>query len=189
LDDNQIATPLLATRILLLLRDARRSRGQDGFVAMDQLVNYFGAMKLEASVVLQSTGELLERGMCWSYDPTVTEVTSARRVELSPSGFQHLLWATRDSGYVQAMLEVTPIVDEGAYRDLDALYSQSARTTWQDRIRRFAEYLVAEDIRHCMVPDHVAYDSQRRLRADLESIAGPPASGEDDALATLGPRR
>jgi len=183
LEEDQVTTPLLAVRVLLLLREARRSRGEDGFVTVEQVVNFCGAMRIEAPLVLHATAELLERGLCWSYDPTVTEVTAARRVELSPSGFQHLWWATRDADYLQAMLEVTPIVDEEAYRELEQLYGQPFWTTWKKRISRFAEYLVAEDALHCEAPDHPAYRAQRAVGMNLQRITAGEREGEEEDVA------
>jgi hypothetical protein len=58
---------------------------------------------------------MLKAGLCLNYDPTVANIEAAVRIELSPAGQQHLYWAS-NFVYVEAMAEVTPLLDEPTYQ-------------------------------------------------------------------------
>ena len=158
------STPLLSVRLLQLLRDARRTgTPNEAFVTLDQTIEYFRAMQIEPAVVLGCLEPMLNKGLCWTYDPTVTNVTSANRIELSPSGFQHLLWATKDSDYVLAMAEITDVDDEATHLDMQDLDNLPRNKSWKKLLRAFTSYLVKADEEHCTIPDHDAYTNQIRV--------------------------
>lgn len=184
LEDDVESSPLLGVRLLLLLRDARRPRDSDDFLSIEQLTDYFHAAQIAPASTLAFLNRLLERGLCWSYDPTITDISKVRRVEISPAGVQHLWWATRDQAYLQAMLEVTPIVDREAFEELDNLNQQPQAHVWQEKLKRFVDYLQEEDRRFVSIPDHNAYRGQTKLHADMDRImASSVTAAEEDALA------
>lgn len=170
LEDEVETTPLLGLRLLRLLEDAQESNTGDPFVTFDQIVDYCRAMMIETNATRAWLGRMLEAGLCQSYDPTVTAVDTAGKLELSPAGSQHLYWGTRDYDYAQAMLEVTPLADRAAFDQLTNLASQPHSDVWRDKVKCFVDYLIAEDAKFCRLPDHQAYQAQKQLAADLRRM-------------------
>jgi hypothetical protein len=152
---------------------------RDAFISVEQVIEYFRAMQVDPRVTSSVLGKMLEHGLCLSYDPTVTDIGMAKRVELSPSGFQHLRWGTRDETYISQMLEVTPVTDLAAFDALSELFKQPRGDSWAERGTAFTAFLCAEDARHCRVPSHDAYISQRRLANNLGQVF--PATSEREA--------
>jgi GTPase SAR1 family protein len=170
LEDEIETSPLMGLRILALLEDARHSPSGDAFITVDQVVQYFRAMQVEPQETLPWLSYLLNSALCLSYDPTVTTISSVSKVELSPAGYQHLRWGIGDVDYLQAMLEVTPLVERQVFDRLVNLNQRPMREVWQEKVKVFVEHLIEEDARFCKPSDHEAYASQRRLTADLGSI-------------------
>lgn len=169
--ENEVETsPLLGLRLLRLLRDAQKSDNGDPFLTLDHIIEYCRAMLVDPSVTMAWLSRLLEAGLCLSYDPTVTAIGDAGKIELAPAGFQHLRWGTRDSTYAQAMLEVTPLADRVSFEKLSNLASRPFREIWRDELECFVDYLAAEDAKYCKVPDHEAYVTQKRLTLDLRRL-------------------
>jgi AAA domain len=167
LDNDSDSTPLLGLRILKLLRDAQDS-GDEKSVTVDQITDYFRAMQIDSSITYAWLNRMLEKGLCLNYDPTVISVFEASRIEISPSGLQHLLWGLRESNYIQAMMEVTPLMDLAVFDQLSGLSKQPRSTVWKAEIESFINYLITEDSKYCSVPDHQAYLSQKKLPIDLK---------------------
>lgn len=188
--ENLPGSPLTGLRILRMLLDARSSNGEDPFVAIEQVVSYFAAIGIEPSVTIAWLKPLLEFGLCQSYDPTLTDIADVRKMQISPAGVQHLLWATSDTDYMQAMLEVTPILDEAWYSQLIAM-RENSKPTWFEELSTFIDYLLAEDGKFCSISEHPSLASQRGLSNHLLNVisrlgsrlglvtASPDAAGED----------
>ncbi len=105
-------TPLMGLRILQLLDDTRFQQvdGATQFIEIERVLEYFAAMHLEPRIVRDWVDAMLKTGLCLSYDPTRTSIEEVDRIEVSPSGRQHLNWALNDWVYLEAMLEVTPLL-------------------------------------------------------------------------------
>ena len=169
LDDELETSPLLGIRLLQLLKDAQESDPKNPFITLDQTIQYFQAMMVDSGVTLGWLSEMLEAGLCLSYDPTVTTISNAGRIELSPAGLQHLRWGISDIDYVQIMLEVTPLVDREVFGRLTNFGKQPLRDVWRDELECFLDYLIAEDNKFCKVPDkHEAYTVQRQIASKLK---------------------
>lgn len=155
-----VTTPLLGLRILQLLRDVQRGTENqtEVFITVDQVVEFFRAMTVEPRAVLVHLEEMLKTGLAWSYDPTVVRIRDTKKVEISPAGFQHLLFGMEDWVYMESMLQVTPLLEEGAFNDLYDHHGGERPDTTCRRI--FAEYVLREDRRYVQVPDHLSYASQ-----------------------------
>jgi AAA domain len=174
LDDEIETSPLLGLRILRMLRDVQKADGNDPFVTLEQIIDYFRAMMVDTSVTMNWLNWLLEVGLCLSYDPTVTSAMNAGKIELAPSGFQHLRWGTRDSDYIQAMMEVTPLVDRVIFDQLSVLARQPQRDVWHRQLELFIDYLIAEDTKFCSIPDHEAYLTQTQIAPELRRVTTYP---------------
>lgn len=170
MNEDSPSSPLTGLRILQLLRDAQKGSGKSAFVSVDQVLEYHRAMGLEPGQVLEALGKLLAAGLILSYDPTVTEVAQVRRVELAPSGFRHLRWATRDKRYVTHMLPVTSITDPECFEQLDELSTDVDGARHRKMLKVFVDYLIVEDSSYCHVQQHPAYKSQSMLTTTLERL-------------------
>lgn len=158
-------TPLLGVRILQYLSDTRFQKvdGVTEFVEVGSLLEYFAAMHLERETVRRWLDSLLKSGLCLSYDPTSKNIDETSLIEVSPAGRQHLLWATSDLVYNDAMIQVTPLLDSVVYgqlQELDGLGTPMAR---RQAVRLFIEYILDEDRKYCVTPDHDAYAAQSQI--------------------------
>ncbi len=89
-------SPLFGIRILTLLKDVYNSNDEDKFLEIEHVIEYFRAMLIEPGVTLDWINYMLETGLCFNYDPTITTIERASKIEISPSGFQHLQWGIYD---------------------------------------------------------------------------------------------
>jgi hypothetical protein len=80
------------------------------YVLIDEIVEYFQAMNIDPLATKASLDAMLKRGLCLSYDPTTEGIKATVKVEIAPSGMQHLAWAQRDWVYLESMSVVDPIV-------------------------------------------------------------------------------
>lgn len=167
LEEDVETSPLLGLRILRMLRDAQKSGADDPFITLDQIVEYFRAMLVEPTVTLAWLSRLLDHGLCLSYDPTVTDITAAAKIELSPSGFQQLRWGTRDGDYARIMMTVTPLLDSVTFERLNELQKRPTGEVWRAELETFVDYLIGEDSKYCKIPKHDAYATQERLPREL----------------------
>lgn len=162
-------SPLLGIRVLRLLHDAPVVEHEGALVEIDQVFDYCEGMGLEARATEAWLEALLKTGLCQNYDPTVTDIIHATRIEASPAGKQHLEWATNNVDYMSAMADVTPLKDE-ATRNALLQALGFAGGGWRAKTRLFIEYLQGEDARYCGLPSHVAYDGQREIGRQMERM-------------------
>ena len=66
------------------------------------------------------------------------------------------------------MLEVTPLHDGALHHELSDLMKIDFPYARRRAIRLFLLYLIDEDSRYSVVPDHAQYDDQRKLKERLE---------------------
>ncbi|MGA8613394.1 MAG: AAA family ATPase [Xanthobacteraceae bacterium] len=159
-------SPLLGIRILQALKDAvvRYGATKSPYIAKADLYSYLIAMGFERRAISLWLDALLKSALIVNYDPTCVSDATATRLEVSPSGDQHLFWARGNYDYVEAMAEVTAILDQAAYEVIErSSRGQSGRRNQRQFIRAFADYLRAEDRLFCAVPDHESYRGQMGL--------------------------
>jgi energy-coupling factor transporter ATP-binding protein EcfA2 len=168
LNEDLETTPLMGVRLLRILADVPVTEHEGALIDVETLEAYCQGMNLEVRAVRLWLDVMLKAGLCLNFDPTVQEIDGAARLEISPAGRQHLLWASAEFEYLGAMLQATPLLDEGTFHDLQYALK---RKQWRTAVATFIDYLVKEDRSYCSLPDHPAYDSQRRIVPALESIA------------------
>jgi cold shock CspA family protein len=180
------SSPLLGVRILWFLNDTSylRPDGESRYVEVDRVVEYFAAMNLDPRSVRGWLEAMLKFGLVLSYDPTAAGIERASRVEISPAGELHLEWAIKDWVYVEAMAEVTPLVDRESYEQIRDALGQALPFARRKAIRLFLNYLVSEDAKFVMVPGHGAYSGQRQVIEEftkqvrlLDNAAVSPSTG------------
>lgn len=182
------STPLLGLRVLRLLRDAKHhdAGGLEDYVQVDQILDYFQAMGIERRATLLCLNTLLKTGLCYSYDPTHSKIEDAKKIQLSPGGFQHLHWGSWDEVYIGSMLQVTPIADETAFQQLKSLASQPPYLRWRNEVIIFLEHVLSEDSVFIIDISHPAYDGQAKLTKSLKKkIEILQADSEQPKLAKL----
>lgn len=162
----EIATsPLLGIRILRLLDEVKfqEAEGDARYVSVDHVVEFCSGMNFDPTVVRAWLDAMLKCGLCLSYDPTAVGIEITTRVEIAPSGRQHLAWATSDWHYIEAMMEVTPLFDQQSFHSLTQLIRAELPYARRKAIRLFLSYLLSEDDRYVVIPAHDMYASQQGL--------------------------
>ncbi len=167
LNGDLATTPLLGARLLQLLADVPVREHEGAVIDVQEIVVYFTGMNIENRAVVLWLDTMLKTGLLLNYDPTVQDIAHASRVEISPAGRHHLYWATGNTEYLSAMAETTPLLTPATYHEL----RQHTRDyEWRNRSQVFLDYVLREDELYCVLPEHDAYESQRRLRKSMESI-------------------
>ncbi len=165
-------SPLLGLRILAFLHDAQHTEeiGKESFVAVSQLYDYFHSITIERRVVSLWIEAMLQTGLCLSYDPTHTSIDKVQKVEISPSGRQHLFWGQYDETYIGSMAEVTPVSDRGAFDLIKSAPRTNKQIEWYERTGPFLKYLVDEDAKFTRIPDHEAFTGQLTITKALDRV-------------------
>jgi hypothetical protein len=167
-------SPLLGVRILQLLRDSKFKGDHEErtFLPVDQVYEYFRAMGFERRVVSCWLDAMLRTALCWNYDPTINEVSKASKIEIAPSGNEHLIWATNDPEFMHAMMYVTPLVSQDVFDRLVHLGKEPFHLVWRRLVGTFIEYLISEDAVFCTVPEHEAPVDFSGLRKPRRNAGG-----------------
>jgi GTPase SAR1 family protein len=162
LDPNVPTSPLLPLRLLAMLHDVQKDEHSHQYVSIDQVYDYFAGMGFDSRGVSPILQKLLRTELCVGYDPTVVDLAKASQIELQPSGEIHLRMAMNDWAYMDAMCQVTNILDKDAFAEMSAAYN-TGPSGRRSTITRFVEYLISEDQMYCKVPSHEAYKTQYTL--------------------------
>lgn len=165
-------SPLLGLRILQALRDGiiRHGDTKNRFMAKAELVTYFQGMAVDRRVIALWLDAMLKKGLVLNYDPTYVDEAHATQIEISPSGDLHWFWGGGNYDYVFAMAEVTPILEERGYMEMERAHRSHGSGRFPDVISAFVEYLQREDSVHCITPDHESYRGQRALLERLAAL-------------------
>lgn len=162
-------SPLLSIRILQLLKDARDDSGhEDALVPVDDVIQYFSSINVDARATLSHIDALLKTGLARNSDPTVLAAKDASQIELAPSGEQHLAWSKANWEYISAMADVTSILSEEWFSKLQATVQQGG-AGWRAKTAVFIEYLRSEDSAFCKLLDHESYAGQVQIGEALAS--------------------
>lgn len=165
------STPLLGLRILRLLRDAKHhdAGGLEDYVDIEQAQEYMYSIGVERRATLLCLDVMLKTGLCFSHDPTITKIEKARRVQLSPSGLQHLIWGSWDETYISIMSQVTPISSEPIYTQMKGYEEKDPNERWMLEVICFIHYLLNEDDQLCLLQQHEAFEGQVKLSKSLST--------------------
>jgi hypothetical protein len=167
LNEDLPTTPLLGVRLLQLLNDVPEREHEGAVVDVGEILGYFSGMNIEDRAVLLWLDALLKSGLLLNYDPSVLDIGSASKVEISPAGRRHLFWAAGSNEYISAMSQVTPLLSEETFTELR---DNAKDSKWRARTATFLDYLLHEDLMYCGIPAHEAYQSQRRISMEYESF-------------------
>ena len=176
------STPLLPSRILQFLEAAwSGNKDNDGrYVLVSEITEYFQTMNVDQRATAGCLDAMLKLGLCLGYDPTTDSVKSTVKVEISPSGRQHLAWSLHDWVYLESMAEVTPLYDTGAADSIREDLNDGSIRRRRQAILRFVRYLIEEDKHFCIIPKHEIYGPQDRIREALDNqITALSNSGGD----------
>jgi hypothetical protein len=162
-------SPLLGLRILTALHDAQHTEemGKESFMAVSQLYDYFQTTTIERRVISLWLDAMLHTGLCWSYDPTQTDIEKVQKIELSPSGRQHLHWASGDESYLGSMMEVTPIAHQPTFDKMRAVPWENKTLEWLEKTVLFLDYLIDEDNEYVRIRNMPHTTASARLRKAL----------------------
>jgi cold shock CspA family protein/energy-coupling factor transporter ATP-binding protein EcfA2 len=162
-------TPLLGLRILSFLNNAwEANKDNDGrYVPVSEIQDFFQAMNIEPRATGACLEQMMHQGICLGYDPTKKLIKDVEKVEISPSGRQHVQWGTRDWVYIESMAEVTPLHDANAADTIRNCAKNPAPHLRRQVIGAFINYLLQEDSHFCVVPKHESYQGQEEVRTAM----------------------
>lgn len=160
------SSPLTGLSILQLLEDTPLEEGIGRLISVNQIIHYSEGLNFDGRAVYSWLDALLKAGLCYDYDPTVTDVTNANRIEITSAGEQHLHWARTDFEYLSTMADVTPLREREVFESMRSAISYQGGG-WREKTREFVDYLLDEDALYSVIPEHAAYEGQRRLRDQL----------------------
>jgi cold shock CspA family protein len=166
-------TPLIVMRILRFLEIVweGNTASDSRYAPTESVVEYLKSMGVESRATWACLQAMLDTGLCLSYDPTAKRLEDATKLQISPSGRQHLAWAQRDWVYLESMAEVTPVLDLEAHTAIKAAILSGTAHGRREAIRAFINYLLDEDAHYCVIPKHQYYSSQDNLRKTLAQQA------------------
>lgn len=158
-------TPLLSLRILHFLNETwDANKDNDArYVSVSEILEYFQTMNIDGRATDACLDQLMQRGLCLGYDPTATKVVDATKLEISPSGRQHVQWGLRDWVYIESMAEVTPLHDATAADTIRTCMKNGSPHLRRQVIGTFINYLVQEDSHFAVVPKHATYSGQEEI--------------------------
>ncbi|WP_436522795.1 AAA family ATPase [Actinoplanes sp. HUAS TT8] len=185
LGDSVDATPLVSVRILQMLEDFADSNPDDHFADVEDVIEYCESMGLAGTFASSSVDALLRAGLVLNFDPTVTDFSSASRVEISLSGRQHLSWSLGYFEYVNAMADVTPIRSMAAFDGMRQAIRGGVYGR-ESKVIAFSEYLISEDSLTCNPPEHPSYEGQRRIVISLQRLIAEQRQRIDDGASDQG---
>jgi cold shock CspA family protein len=163
-------SPLLPSRILQFLEAAWEGhKDNDGrYVLVNEICEYFQSANIDARAARACLGSMLARGLILSYDPTATDIAKVTRVEIAPSGRQHLHWSLRDWVYIEAMAEITPLYDHAAAEAIKLSIAEDLPHLRRQALSTFLNYVLQEDAMFCTIPKHDIYKPQETIRTTLQ---------------------
>lgn len=158
-------SPLIGVRILQALKDSQVRFGETEtrYLTKTDLYSYMLAMGFAPAAVAIWLDALLKASLVLDYDPTCISEETAARLEISPSGEQHLFWAKGNYDYIEAMAEATAVLSEEAYSEMLGASHLQGQSRMRQLIKAFVGYLETEDLLFCTVPEHESFLGQRHL--------------------------
>ena len=164
------STPLITLRLLRLLRDAKHHDvgGLEDYITTEQVFDYIQYIGIDRSSTMLCLDAMLKTGLCYSYDPTIDDIKDTKKIQLSPSGLQHLHWGSWDETYIGSMLQVTPIENEEIFDKLKMSNGEGKKDRWLFAIKTFIEYLINEDDVYVNNIDHPSYEGQLKLKRSFQ---------------------
>lgn len=184
-------TPLLGVRLLRFLNEVKFQsvEGEFRYIEVAAVLEYFSDLGVPEAVTSLWLDTMLKCGLCLNYDPTNNAITQAKKIEISPSGHQHLTWATCELVYLDAMMEVTPVRDSSVFTRMEATLLRNSRASRLRTIQLFIDNLLAEDARYCKIPPVTKYNPQqelgRQLRKFAQELLTRPRSTQESATYGL----
>ncbi|MDG3008312.1 cold shock domain-containing protein [Paludisphaera mucosa] len=169
--ESQLDTsPLLALRILKFLEDtcSQLSGSDSRYVELEAIKKFFLDMGFDERAVTQLLAAMLRIGFVLGYDPTISKIEKTSKLEIAPSGRQHLSWALGDWIYIEAMMEVTPLLSEEVHREIGDFIKVELPYARRRALKAFVSYLLTEDAKYTRLPDHPRYASQGTVQTRLE---------------------
>lgn len=166
-------SPLLALRILLLLKQARTKNQtiEEKHWIVSDIVSYFdgaGVAEPATKLVLE---QLLASDLIEPFDLSDREIHNSQRVAVTSKGLAHLDLALFNEIFFAQMLFTTRMNDSETVTELRATKSggKLGKEAWGAMFRTFAGYLLKEDGLTCSIPEIDRYNVQREFAREFES--------------------
>jgi cold shock CspA family protein len=166
-------SPLLALRVLLLLKQARTKNQtiEEKHWIVSDIVSYFdgaGVAEPATKLVLE---HLLLSDLIEPFDLSDREIHNSQRIAVTSKGLAHLDLALFNEIFFAQMLFTTRMNNPEAVAELRIAKSAGklGKEAWGAMFRRFAVYLLKEDGLTCSIPEIDRYNVQREFAREFES--------------------
>jgi hypothetical protein len=141
------ASHLTACRLLARLSAAEGAASPhgEGFVETTQLLAEYRQSFGHADDLIQRGEELLRRGLLESEPPRVGTFDATDAIRISASGAYYWRYLVRSFAYLDLILVDTPVTDRATAEALADMSRFVDLTVRFERVRRFLQYLAAEE--------------------------------------------
>ncbi|MEQ8376242.1 MAG: cold shock domain-containing protein [Roseibium aggregatum] len=166
-------SPLLALRILVLLKQARTKNQaiEEKHWNVSDIVSYFdgaGVAEPATKLVLE---RLLASDLIEPFDLSDREIYNSQRIAITSKGTAHLDLALFNDMFFAQMLFTTSMNDPEVITELRVAKSarRLGKEAWGAMFRAFARYLLREDGLTCSIPEIDRYNVQWEFTREFES--------------------
>ncbi|MCP6697704.1 type I restriction endonuclease [Pseudomonas donghuensis] len=175
-NSEKVFSPLLAVRILALLR-AIRTAGRDvdeRHITVHSAIQYFEALGADVVHVQKCLAEMVSIRLIEPYDPSISALSDSQKLAVTYKGLAHYDLATRNSVYFYQMALTTAISDPEVSHNIRTLYrSNKPFGEITAHVRKlFSEYILNEDAKFLAAGQgREQFDCQLELLRDLKAFA------------------
>ncbi|TPL04505.1 hypothetical protein FJ944_26060 [Mesorhizobium sp. B2-4-11] len=164
-------SPLTNMRILSLLLEAHVHATEDKqrYLSIYSIYRYFDLIGYTEMAIERSLMELLSANLIERYDLSKKDFSQDQLLAVSYSGMAHLDLAYSNPTYFEQMALTTWITDADRAAQIAGAYKSAEETgARMERVRNlFAEYLVQEDQKFCVIPATGEFALQAKLQGDI----------------------
>ncbi|MBF4069328.1 hypothetical protein ISJ33_24655 [Burkholderia pseudomallei] len=169
-----IGTPFAKLSIIQALKDkqAQADSPAGAYMEIGDVAAYLEPMGMPPAITVRHFQFLMDYRLVEPYDPTINTSDYSVPVKVTPSGLIHLEFALADAAYLEHVGLTTAVrEDKNADKIRNTMAKKwatnDAAEHWDELKRVFAEYMLEEDLRYCVVPEQ--FEGQRFLRSSFRS--------------------
>lgn len=174
-DDRIAHSPLLAVRILALLRAAdNAARDVEGrHLSVGSIQNYFEVCGCAEAAVDTQIKSLTDNRLVERFDPSSSELTIDQKLAITHAGRAHLHLAMNEYVYFEQMALTTGLTSQDDADSIRAAFQGKDRLDIKFATIRstFARYLMREDAKQISIPSGSAqFIIQKTVEKDVEAF-------------------
>ncbi|WP_156782065.1 hypothetical protein [Acidihalobacter aeolianus] len=170
-----VTTPLLRLSVLRMLFDIHNqaSDAENTYISVESIQDYFETCGIPRIATAKHLSKLLSYRLVESYDPTDQEIYESQRLRITHSGQIHQEFSLRDHVYMSSMAMTTGVRSVQCIEEIREINSRKmTKEDWKSVEKKFASYLLREDMALATIPNLENYAGQHALRSELGGAWG-----------------